>query len=168
MRSPTLLLLVGAVCCVEAARRGRRAPAAAEGSLEAWKPPPIGDCIELRGAPRDYIKKDLQIVNVITPGSDNIRMINRKTRKFYGMNRRRGMICWMKQRDRNIFAGNPENPPFKVRFLRLDPRGMALALVKEGKISFDVQDLPGRTNDENMFALHVEVHKPQPWWRKLL
>lgn len=152
MRSFTVLLF--GLLALVAARRpppGPREPA-----------PTIADALDIR-APKEYLGKDMQAVMTMTPGSSSRRIVSKKTGKISGMRRRRGMMIYLKKREKypweNPWA-EPSEAPFKLRFLRHDPAGIVLSLEKQGKLQLVSGSHKGKA------VLGVGMPKPKPWYTK--
>ena len=118
--------------------------------------PSVADTVEIH-APDDYLGKNWQAVSVITPLSSNRRTLSHKTGQWQGMQRRRGMITWMKKYEPWPF----ETPKrrFTVRIMREDPAGIMLTLAKEGKLKLGQGTRGGKE------VISVSLPKPKPWWR---
>ena len=84
--------------------------------------PAIGDSLEYGNAHPDYLKKNTQIVGVMSPLSSKQRIYDRKTGVLIGPQRRRGMVFWSKKRPWNPLS-RPKRAPFKVRLLRESATG---------------------------------------------
>merc|ERR1711871_760055 len=95
-----------------------------------------GDALDIH-ADKDYIGKDIQVVSVLTPGSA-VRRIVKSDGTIEGMRRRRGMITRVKKKQDYLPWQRPwkdeATAPFKVRYLRQDPRGIALSLAHDKKV----------------------------------
>ena len=131
--SRTLTLLV---LCMAAVTTSRRAAAP---SPPRGPPISIGDSLEIRTNDPDYLGKDWQVVSVLTPLSSNRRVLDHKTGNFTGMQQRRGMVTWVKKREGWPFE-RLKRQPFKLRYLREDPRGVMLSMMEEGKLNVRIQD----------------------------
>ena len=123
-RSPrvALMLTVAYLACATSAAVTPRKPK-----------PTIGDTLEING-PDDYLGKDWQAVSVMAPLSGNRRLISRKTGDFSGIRRRKGMVHWIKKREKAHPFERLQRKPWKVRYLKEDPVGVALSLAEEGKV----------------------------------
>lgn len=155
MRSVAALLLGMCAC---AAARARAPPGPRE------TVPTLGDALDIR-APKEYLGKDMQVVMEAAPLSANRRILQKKTGTFKGMRRRRGLTVWMKKRDKypweNPWA-EPSEAPFKLRYFKHDPVGIALSMEKEGKLQIQTASYKGKT------VLGVGLTKPKPWYSKFL
>ena len=73
------------------------------------------------------------------------------------------MITWMKRREDWPWEKPWEDTsraPFKVRFLREDPAGVALALAQQGKLQLQQGKVQGKE------IVSISIPKPtKPWWR---
>ena len=126
------------------------------------KLPSVGDALDIKG-PSEFLGKNWQAVMVMSPLSANRRIL-RRDGNFTGVQRRRGVVTWLKQRDNYPWEKPWEDPsraPFKMRFLRHDPAGIALSMAYEGKIDLDDREHDGRT------VLSMTIAKPKPWWKRL-
>lgn len=156
MRAHGFLLCLLALCAHQlvAARRARKEP---RGPV-----PTIGDALEIKANP-DYLGKNWQAVHVMSPLSANRRMLKRNGDKFIGTQRRRGLVTWLKKRE-NFPWERPwddvSHAPFKVRFLRHDPAGIALSMAQEGKLKLS------EGGDARSPSVRVSLPKPKPWYRK--
>ena len=94
-----------------------------------------------------------------TPLSSNRRVLDHKTGNFTGMQQRRGMVTWVKKREGWPFE-RLKRQPFKLRYLREDPRGVMLSMMEEGKLNAEQFTYKGRS------VVSVTIPKPQkPWWK---
>ena len=110
---------------------------------------------------KDYLGKDWQVVSVITPGSATRRIVNRDG-TISGMRRRRGLITWVKKNEHYPWQNpwnDPTRAPFKVRFLKADPQGIALSMAKENKAGLRMAAYEGRT------VVGLSLAKPRPFWK---
>ena len=155
MRSITSLLLLGTLA-LAAARRGRPPPGPREPA------PTVADALDIR-APKEYLGKDWQAVMTMTPGSASRRTVSKETGKITGMRRRRGLMTYMKKREKypweNPWA-EPSEAPFKLRFLRQDPAGIVMSMEKQGKLRLQSASHKGKA------VLGVGMLKPKPWYMK--
>lgn len=150
-----VVLLFGVLQLSAAAARRRRPP---PGPREAK--PTIGDALDLQAEP-DYIGKDWQATCVLTPGSANRRILKRDG-TMVGMRRRRGMVTWLKKKEYFPWEkpwDDPVQSPFKVRFLKEDPAGIALALAQEKKLDLRLGKYKGRA------VIGMSLAKPRPFWK---
>ena len=162
MRSSPVLFALVLACTLlpsaDAARR-RRAPRPPPGPKELV--PTIGDSMDIN-AESDYLGKDWQIVNVLTPGS-SVRRVVKRDGTVVGMRRRRGMVTWVKKRDRWPWENpwkDPTRAPFKVRYVRTDPRGVAASLIQEKKAVLGYGKLKSGRE-----VVGFAMAKPRAWWK---
>ena len=152
-----LLLAVGVRDAAGAAARRRRA-----------RPPPgpkdptptIGDALEINADP-EYLGKDWQAVCVLTPGSANRRIVKRDG-TVEGMRRRRGLITWIKKHEHFPWENpwkDPSHAPFKVRYLKEDPRGIAMSMAQEKNAELRLGTYKKRT------VIGLSLAKPRAWWK---
>jgi len=157
-----LALVSGSALFVAGARRATRAPKEPRGPTAS-----IGDAIDVRSNDPNYIGHGWQAVSVITPMSSGRRTLTRDG-KFVGSSRRRGLVTWIKKHDRMPWEkpwDDPAKAPFKLRFLRQDPAGVALALAQEGKLELAAARVKnGRYQGRRV--LQMRLVKPKPWYRK--
>jgi hypothetical protein len=148
----SLLVLLSCVAYFAAARRA----VAPTGPRDPK--PTIGDALDLKGDD-EYLGRDWQSVLVKSPMSANRRIMHRDG-NITGVPRRRGLTVWMKKREKYPWEkpwADPSRAPFKLRFLRHDPAGIALSLAQEGKL----QLRQGVHNGRPTFG--VDLPKPKPW-----
>ena len=155
MRASTATLLCALLLpCATEARRGAYTPGPRE------RTPTVGDSLDMK-AENDYIGKDWQAVCVLTPGSANRRIIT-KDGKAIGMRRRRGMVTWLKKKEYWPWESpwaDPVSAPFKVRYLKQDPAGIALSMAQEKKLRLGLGSYKGRS------VVSVKLVKPRAWWK---
>lgn len=156
MRAPTLALLLVFAGHAAAARRQRA----------KVKPfdPPIGHVAEFKHAPKEYLGKGTKVVSVLTPGSGGRRLINPETRKFYGVQRREGMVTWVKKGKRMPFWGRNRRLPWKIRYVRMDPRGIAAKLTKEGQMDWRITSEKKGLRTRKILSV-TKLEQPS-WWEK--
>ena len=148
------VLLLGVLQLAAGAPRRRPPPGPRE------QKPTIGDALDVAADP-EYIGKDYQAVCVLTPGSSNRRIVKRDG-TIVGMRRRRGMITWLKKKDYFPWEkpwDDPMKAPFKVRFLKEDPAGLALAMATEKKLALRMGKYKGRA------IVGMSLVKPRAWWK---
>ena len=153
-----LLLVLAEVAEGARARRARRP---SPGPREPV--PTVGDALDIH-ADNEYIGKDNQAVCVITPGSANRRIVTTNG-TMVGMRRRRGLITWIKKKD-DYWPwekpwDDPMRAPFKVRFLKMDPAGIAMSMVKEERLAI----AHGRDKKSGRNIIGVGLVKPKAWWK---
>ena len=154
-RAWLLALLLAAEGAAGARRRVRPPPGPKEPK------PTIGDSLDLQ-YDNEYLGKNWQAVCQLTPGSSNRRILTRDG-QMYGMRRRRGVITWLKKKDdflpwENPWA-DPARAPFKVRIMKLDPRGVALSMAQEKRLELGAGQYQGRD------IMSVKLAKPRAWWK---
>ena len=119
----------------------------------------MGDSLDIKADPT-YLGNRWQCVGVMQPNTGSPRVIT-KDGRWSGPQRRRGMVWWMKKRERNILDRS-KREPFKLRFLKEEPVGAMLSLVEEGKPDIE------RTRVNGQGVMRVQLIKPKPWWKKML
>jgi hypothetical protein len=71
------------------------------------------------------------------------------------------MVHWLKRHDRNIFQPG-RRKSFSMRMLRLDPAGIALGMIEEGRL----EAKSGRDAKGNP-VMTFKMAKPKRWWNRL-
>ena len=70
------------------------------------------------------------------------------------------MVHWMKKREKAHPFERLRRKPFKIRYVKEDPTGIALSLVEEGKLNMRVGTAGKRQ------IVSVSLPKPKQWYRK--
>ena len=149
------LILWGACLALATGARRARPPPGPKEPL-----PTVGDALDLK-AENSYLGKDWQAVCVLTPGSGARRIVT-KEGEVIGMRRRQGMVTWLKKHNHMPWAkpwDDPQTAPFKVRYMRLDPAGVALSMAHEKKLSLSAGEYEGKT------IVSLSLAKPRAWYK---